>query len=182
MRFLRNVMGLWLLSEAITSWERRGTRIDLPSVVAQAGAIAGPVSTFDVNDPRFLAPGDMPERIADYCAEHGQRQPTGVAETVRSIVESLAEAFAATVETAAELAGRTVTEVHLVGGGSQNALLCQLVADRSGRRVLAGPVEATALGNVLVQGRAHGLVTGGLGDLRAVRDPTDHLVRYEPRG
>ena len=100
---------------------------------------------------------------------------------MRSIVESLAAAYAAALDTAGTLAGRTVSTVHVVGGGAQNTLLCQAIADRSGREVVAGPVEATALGNVLVQARAAGAVTGGLDDLRALVGVTHDLRRFTPR-
>ena len=125
---------------------------------------------FDADDPVFLAPGDMPGRIAAWFAERGIAGPTGLAETVRSIVESLAQTFADTVETAAALSGRDVSVIHIVGGGSRNELLCRSVAARSGRTVLAGPSEATALGNVLVQARAIGAVPGGpTADLESLR-------------
>jgi rhamnulokinase len=102
-------------------------------------------------------------------------------EYVRSIVESLADAFAAAVRSAADLSGRTIDTVHIVGGGARNRLLCQLTADRSGLPVLAGPVEATAIGNVLVQARAQGLVNGDLEALRALVIRAHEPVRYEPR-
>jgi rhamnulokinase len=96
-------------------------------------------------------------------------------------VESLAAAYADALRTAADLAGRTVRQVHVVGGGSQNVLLCQALADRSGLPVVAGPVEATALGNVLVQGRAAGAISGGLDELRSLVARTQDLRRHEPR-
>jgi len=102
-------------------------------------------------------------------------------EYVRSIVESLAQAFADAVTTAARLAGRTVSTIHVVGGGAQNTLLCQATADRSGLPVVAGPVEATAIGNLLVQARARGLVDGGLEDLRALVAAAFTPERYAPR-
>src|SRR5262249_54123075 len=107
--------------------------------------------------------------------------PAGRAGLVRCILDSLAAAFAETVETAARLAGRTVEVVHIVGGGSRNALLCQLTADASGLPVIAGPVEATSIGNVLVQARAHGFVTGDLGSLRALVRATQPLRLFAPR-
>ena len=167
-RYLRNVMGLWLLSESIRSWERAGDTIDLPSLLAEAAALPGQVTLFDVDDARFLPPGDMPARIIAYCAEHGTRPPGTRAELVRSIVESLAAEYARTLRTATELSGRAVRTVHLVGGGSQNTLLCQLTADYTGLPVQAGPVEATAIGNVLVQARAQGFASGSLESLRAL--------------
>ena len=123
----------------------------------------------------------MPARIADWCIEHGQPVPASQAEFVRSIIESLARAFAAAVQTASELSGKTVNTIHIVGGGSQNALLCQLTADHAGVPVLAGPVEATALGNVLVQARAARLISGDLETLRALVAASSEPLRYVPR-
>jgi len=181
-RFLHNVMGLWLLSESVRTWERGGETIGLPGIIAQAAAVTGPVPVFDANDPRFLAPGDLPARIAEYLVEHGQPVPQSRAEFVRSIIESLAQAFADAVHTAAELSGVDVRTIHVVGGGSQNALLCQLTADRAGIPVVAGPVEATALGNVLVQARAVGLLSGDLATLRALVAASFEPTPYSPRG
>lgn len=180
-RFLHNVMGLWLLSESVRTWERGGETIDLPGLIAQAAAVTASVSVFDADDPRFLAPGDLPTRIAEYLTEHGLPVPQSRAEFVRSIIESLAQAFAAAVHTAAELSGVDVRTIHVVGGGSQNALLCQLTADRAGIPVVAGPVEATALGNVLVQARAVGIIDGDLETLRALVASSFEPTRYEPR-
>jgi rhamnulokinase len=175
-RYLRNVMGLWLLSESIRGWERDGEPINLAALLAEAAALPGPGLLFDVDDARFLPPGDMPARIGTYFQEQGRRPPGSRAELVRSIVESLAAAYARTLRTITELSGRTIRTVHIVGGGSQNELLCRLTADYTGLPVLAGPVEATAIGNVLVQARAQGFVTGSLESLR-------DLVRraYPPR-
>ncbi|WP_308467028.1 rhamnulokinase [Rathayibacter soli] len=181
-RFLHNVMGLWLLSESMRTWEHEGLRVELAPLLAEAAALRDPVPIFDANDPRFLAPGDMPARIADWCREHGQPVPQTQATFARSILESLADAFARAAHTAAELSGKRVSVIHLVGGGSQNELLCQLTADRSGLPVLAGPVEATAIGNVLVQARAVGLVRGDLETLRALVARTHPPRRYKPRG
>jgi rhamnulokinase len=167
-RYLHNVMGLWLLSECVRTWERAGESIDLPALLAQAGAVTTAVPAFDANDPGFMAPGDMPRRIEDYCRGHDLPVPGTRAELIRSIILSLATAFAAAIEQAGELSGTTLSVIHLVGGGAQNELLCQLTADLAGRPVVAGPVEATAIGNVLVQARAHGFVHGSLESLRAL--------------
>jgi rhamnulokinase len=177
-RFLTNVMGTWLLSETLRTWGSP----DLPLLLDQAAVYDGPVAVFDVQDPRFLPPGDQPARIASWCREHGVPAPDGRVALVRSIVASLAEGFAAAVVTAAELSGTDVRRVHVVGGGAQNVLLCRLIADRLGLPVLAGPVEATALGNVLVQGRANGALSGSLEDLRALVARTQPIVRHEPHG
>ena len=180
-RYLHNVMGLWLLSESIRSWERQGLDIDLTELIAAAGAVTTPVPIFDTNDPSLLPPGDMPARIAALCAAGGQPLPAAPAVVVRSILESLADACADAVATVERLAGVRVQTLNIVGGGSQNSLLCQLTADRIGRPVLAGPVEATALGNVLVQGRTAGLLTGSLEDLRRLVAVTHPTTRYQPR-
>lgn len=180
-RFLTNVMGLWLLSESVRTWERDGPAIDLPALLAQATQVDAPVTLFDVQDERFLAPGDIPARIVDVCRERGSEPPKSHAEFVRSIVESLAVAFATAVEQVQTLSGKAVNVIHLVGGGSLNELLCQLTADRTDRVVLAGPVEATALGNVLVQARTVGSVDGDLESLRALIARTHTPRRYEPR-
>ncbi|GAA3652401.1 rhamnulokinase [Microbacterium marinilacus] len=181
-RFLHNVMGLWLLSESVRAWESEsGDSIDLPDLLAQAAAVEGPVGVFDANDPVFMPPGGMPERIAAWLRERGQPVPASRAEFARSIVESLAEAFARAVATASELSGVPVETIHVVGGGALNELLCQRLADRSGLEVLAGPVEATAIGNLLVQARAAGLVTGDLDALRAAVAAAFEPRRHVPR-
>ena len=179
-RFLHNVMGLWLLSESVRWWERDGSSIDLPELLAQAAAVTTDVTVFDANDPRFLAPGDLPGRIAEWCAERGVPAPQSRAEFARSIIESLAEAFAGAVGTASILSGVDVETIHVVGGGALNELLCRRTADRSGLPVLAGPVEATAIGNVLVQGRAAGFAGADLESLRALVAASFQPVRYEP--
>ena len=122
----------------------------------------------------------MPARIEDWCREHGVEPAGGRIAIVRSIVRSLAEAFAHAVDQASALSGRDVRRVHVVGGGAQNTLLCQLLADRLGLPVLAGPVEATAVGNVLVQARHHGAVSGSLEDLRALVARTHPPVHHAP--
>ncbi|WP_314147209.1 rhamnulokinase family protein [uncultured Leifsonia sp.] len=179
-RYLHNVMGLWLLSESLREWQRRGLPVTLESLLGEAAALPRPTDLFDADDPRFLAPGDMPGRIAGWFAEHGRRGPASPAGTVRVIIESLAQAFADTVRRAAELSGVPVDTIHIVGGGARNALLCQATADRFGLPVLAGPVEATALGNALVQARAVGLIDGDLETLRALVARHYAPVRYEP--
>lgn len=185
-RFLTNVMGTWLLSETLRLWAREDAAAaeQEPSLTAllQAAAEvpADAVVVFDVQDERFVAPGDMPARIAALCTEQDLPAPKNRAELVRSIVESIAAGFARALEDAARLSGRSPDAVHMVGGGSQNALLCQATADRSGLAVVAGPVEATALGNLLIQARAAGTLSGGLYDLRELISRTQRLRTYRP--
>jgi rhamnulokinase len=179
-RYLHNVMGLWLLTECIRDWERDGTTISLPALLGQASAVTGPVPIFDADDETFLAPGDMPARIAAWLTAHDLPVPASRPELVRSILESLAAAYARSIRDATELSGHSVGVIHLVGGGSQNELLCQLTANATGLPVLAGPVEATAVGNVLVQARAQGFVAGDLEALRALVLRAFPPRRFEP--
>ena len=180
-RYLRNVMGLWLLQESLRTWENAGEPSDLTGLLTAAAELPPGGPQIDVDDPVFMPPGDMPARIAKACRKAGQTPPSGRPALVRCIVDSLAAAFARAVEDAERLSGRDVKVVHLVGGGSRNTLLCQLTADACGRPVVAGPVEATALGNVLVQARAHRLIEGDLEALRSLVRTTCALQRFEPR-
>ena len=152
------------------------------ALLAAAGELPAGGPVIDPDDPAFLPPGDMPARIADGLpSDATSRCPETRVGLVRCILDSLAAAYARAVGDAARLSGRSVEVVHLVGGGARNELLCQLTADACGLPVLAGPVEATALGNVLVQARAHGLVTGDLETLRALVRATQDIRRFEPR-
>ena len=179
-RYLRNVMGLWLLSESLRAWQLAGTVFDLPTLLAEASQLSGPVVVFDVDDARFLPPGDMPARIRQWCAENDLTPPATAVALVRSIVESLAAAYAVTLRAASELSGARIRQVHIVGGGSQNELLFQLTSNQTGLPVFDGPVEATAIGNVLVQARVQGLVTGDLESLRALVARAYPPRRYDP--
>ena len=181
-RYLRNVMGLWLLQESIRRWEEAGDTVDLAELLAAAARVPAFSALINAEDPAFLSPGDMPARIRQACEQTGQTPPRTPPEYVRCILDSLAVAYRRTVRRAQELAGHEVEVVHVVGGGVRNALLCQLTADACGLPVLAGPVEATALGNVLVQARALGAVEGTLDDLRTLIASTQEVVRYEPSG
>ncbi len=181
-RYLTNVMGLWLLSETLRTWERQGTAEQLDRLLAEAASLPATPHPFDVQDAVFMAPGDMPARIRQWYDDAGLSAPPSRPALVRAIVDSLAAAIATAVDRAQELSGHTVRVVHVVGGGALNALLCQGIADRSGREVLAGPVEATAIGNVLVQGRAVGALAGSLEDLRRLVAETTELRRHVPGG
>lgn len=182
-RFLTNVMGTWLLSETLRGWEQdSGEEQNLPELLDAAAQIprAG-VVVFDVQDKRFLPPGDMPARIAGLCAENDRPAPQSRPAMVRSIIESIAAGFAAALADAVRLTDRVVDVVHMVGGGSLNALLCQATADRSGYPVIAGPVEATAIGNLLIQARTAGTLSGELTELRQLIARTHDLTTYRPR-
>ncbi|WP_309053784.1 rhamnulokinase family protein [Streptomyces sp.] len=180
-RFLRNVMGLWLWEECRRTWEGRGHAVDLPALLGAAERVTPFASLIDPDAPEFLAPGDMPARIRAYCRRTGQPVPQSPAEVLRCVLESLALAHRTVLRRAAALAGRSVRRIHLVGGGARNALLCRLTADATGLPVVAGPAEATAVGNVLVQARAAGLV-GDLPSMRRLVARTQPLRHYLPRG
>ncbi len=185
-RFLKNVMGLWVLSESLRSWSERSHHgAELRSLLAAAAGLEPLRTVVDIDDPRLLFPSTsadpMPERIAALAAESEEPVPHSPAVITRCILDSLAVAYRRQVRTAAALAGTSPEVVHVVGGGSQNELLCQLTADACGLPVLAGPVEAAALGNVLIQGRSLGV---DLPDLPAMRDLVRRsydVRRFEPR-
>jgi rhamnulokinase len=179
-RYLRNVMGLWLLQETLRAWERAGTPEDLGALLVAAGELPAGGPLIEPNDTVFLPPGDMPARIAEACRRTDRPVPGSRPAMVRCILDSLANAYARAIDDARRLSGRHVRVVHVVGGGSQNTLLCQLTADACGLPIVAGPVEATALGNVLVQARAHGGLTGDLETMRALVRATQSLRRFEP--
>ncbi|MCX4766996.1 rhamnulokinase [Streptomyces sp. NBC_01275] len=176
-RYLRNIMGLWLLQECVRAWGDP----DLGVLLREAAAVPALRSVVDAGDAAFLAPGRMPERIAEACRASGQPVPGSPAEITRCILDSLALAHRRAVGDAQRLADHPVDCVYIVGGGTRNALLCQLTADACGLPVVVGPTEAAALGNVLVQARTHGIV-GDLADMRALLVRTQPLTRFEPRG
>lgn len=176
-RFLRNGTGLWLLQRCRAAWGE-GSYADL---VAAAAGEPGFRSLVDPDDPAFVAPHDMPAQLAAACRGSGQPVPRGRAAVVRCVLDSLACKHRWALERAEALAGRRVDVVHVVGGGAANPLLCALTADLTGRPVLAGPVEATAVGNLLVQARADGRL-GTLGDLRTVVARSLPPRRFEPAG
>jgi rhamnulokinase len=169
-------MGLWLLQEC-----RRGWEADYDELLAMAERAGSPVPLFDPDDEALLAPGDMPSRIVAACTRLGQRPPESVAELVRSILVSLACKYRLVLERLEAVSGRGIDRIHVIGGGARNRLLCRLTADVTGRTVLAGPAEATALGNVLVQARAAGRLSS-LAEMRAVAAASAAPTVYEPAG
>jgi rhamnulokinase len=174
-RYLRNVMGLWPLQECMREWGSP----DIAGLLRGASREKPFGAVVDLDDPIFMPPGDMTRRVIKAACLGDDAGPAAV---TRCIVDSLALAHRRAVRQAQSLSGRTVDAVHIVGGGARNALLCQLTADACELPVLAGPVEATALGNVLVQARAADVLHGDLAALRGVLRDTQQIVRYEPRG
>ena len=176
----RNIMGLWLLQQARAAWERGGQAYSYPDLVALAGQSPAGGPLIDPDDGAFLAPEDMSRAIAEYCERTDQPQPRGPAASARCILESLALSYRHALEQLGSILGRRFRAVHVVGGGSLNTLLCQLTADATALPVVAGPVETTAAGNVLVQALARGHLASPAEVRRVVRRSTD-LARYEPK-
>ncbi|MFV0450768.1 MAG: rhamnulokinase [Propioniciclava sp.] len=179
-RYLKNVMGLWVLSESMRTWQDAGHRIELASLLGRAASARPLDCVVDINDERLLPPGDMPARLRALAAESGQTLAEDPVAITRCIIDSLALAYRRALRAACELAGRDVDVVHIVGGGCQNALLCQLTANATGLPVVAGPAEGTALGNLLVQARAVGALHGDLVALRQVVSSSTEVVAYVP--
>jgi rhamnulokinase len=179
-RLLRNVMGLWLLQECRRAWERAGAPADYEQLLALAEATDPNVPLFDPDDEALLAPGEMPARVRAACGGNAQSPPPEPGEIVRSILTSLACKYRFVLERLQLVTEQAFEVLHIVGGGARNQLLCQLTADLTGLPVFAGPVEATALGNVLVQAMA----TGDVADLAQARErsaASSERVHYEPR-
>ena len=177
-------MGLWIVQECRRQWASEGNALDYGELAGMAEA-AGPAG-FSINpdDERFYKPGliddGMADRIAAWCRETDQPVPRTPGAVVRGVLESLARTYAAAVQHLTEITGTRYRHVHVIGGGSQNRLLCQLTADASGCEVHAGPVEATALGNLLLQAVAAGDASS-IEAGRALIRANARLVSYRPR-
>lgn len=179
-RFLKNIVGLWILQESRRAWAKEGLDLNYGTLASQAAVSAPFRSLINPNDPRFWKPDEMPSKIAAYCRETGQPLPETPGQFTRCIYESLALLYRRTVEDLERVTGRVISRLHIVGGGSQSALLNQCAASATGRPVLAGPVEATALGNVLIQAVTLGHLAS-LDALRKVVRTSFEIERYEPQ-
>jgi rhamnulokinase len=183
-RFLKNIMGLWIVQECRRQWASEGRSLDYGELTGMAEA-AGPAAfSIDPTAERFFKPGliddGMADRIAAWCRETDQPVPDTPGAVVRGVLESLARTYAATVQQLEKVTGTRYRHIHVIGGGSRNALLCQLTANASGCQVYAGPAEATALGNLLLQAVAAGDVSSieaGRADIRR----RSQVMRYQPR-
>lgn len=179
-RLLKNIMGLWLVQECRREWARKGQDYDyttLTKMAAQAPPF-GPI--VDTDDHRFLSPGNMPDKIRAYCRETGQRVPESKGEVIRCALESLALRYRWVLEKLEAMMGRPIKVVHIIGGGTRNELLSQLAADAMQRPVITGPVEATSMGNILMQALALGHI-GSLEEGREVVRRSAQMRTYEPQ-
>jgi rhamnulokinase len=178
-RLLKNISGLWLLQECRRAWAEAGENFEYAELTRLAQAESGACGIIDPMDARFLAPLNMVESIAGFCRERGVAEPKKPGQFTRCIFESLARLYARTLQQLEELTGEKIERLHIVGGGSKNALLNQLTANACGIPVLAGPVEATALGNILIQAitarEIPDLATG-----RALIQRNFPVTRFEP--
>jgi rhamnulokinase len=179
-RLLKNVMGLWLTQECRRTWQEQGQTYSYDELVALANEAKPFRSLIDPDHPSFMYHGDIPARVRDFCAKSDQPSPETVGQVIRTVYESLALKYRFVVDDLIRLTGRRVEVVHVVGGGSRNALLCQMTADVLERPVLAGPVEATAFGNALVQFIALGEIAD-LAEARRLLGRSVTLTRYDPR-
>ncbi len=179
-RLLKNVMGLWLVQECRRAWERAGQSHSYEDLVRLASAATPFAAHVNPDDESFILPQSMPDAIVTACRRTGQTPPDSVGGIVRCALESLALKYRWVLEKAEELTGKRRDVIHIVGGGCQNALLCQLTADACNRVVLAGPVEATALGNLLVQAMGLGLL-GSIAEGREVVGRSFEGREYTPR-
>jgi rhamnulokinase len=179
-RLLKNIMGLWLVQECRRTWARAGQEFSYDELIANAAAARPFVTLVEPDDPSFLAPGDMPGRLAAYATRTGQPIPGDEGAFIRCALESLALKYRWTIRRLESILGTTIRTIHVVGGGSRNALLCQFTADACGIPVHAGPVEATAAGNVLLQALARGKIAS-LADARAIVAASFPVAIHEPR-
>jgi rhamnulokinase len=179
-RLLKNIGGLWLLQACRSSWAAEGQTLDYDTLLsAAADSRLAFTSLVDPDHHAFLSPTDMPAQIARYCRRTAQPVPSGPAAHARAILESLALKYRVVLESLEELTGRRFEQIRIVGGGSRNRLLNQFTADATGRTVLAGPIEATALGNIGMQMLATGAVSS-LAEARAIIDRSFPVERLEP--
>mgnify|MGYP000144447849 CR=1 FL=1 len=178
-RFLKNIMGLWLVQECRREWERQGMRYSYDELTAMAASAPPFLSFVNPEDPRFLHPGDMVPRLQSFCRETGQPVPDTRGAIIRCALESLALEYRWVAQRLEKLLGRRLPVIHIIGGGSQNRLLNQFTADATGCEVIAGPVEATAIGNLLVQAIGLGAITS-LAEARAIVRASFDLAHYAP--
>jgi rhamnulokinase len=179
-RFLKNIMGLWVLQQTRAAWARRGEQYDYAELTERAREAKPFQTVLNIDENLFFNPDDMLDAIAQHCADTGQEIPDGVGATVRAIIEGLALCYAVTLRDLESVTARKFDTIHMVGGGIQNELLCQLASDAMGRPVVAGPTEGTAMGNIVTQAIATGRLTDRVAARKVIAASTPLKV-YEPQ-
>lgn len=152
--FLQNITGLWFLQRLIAEWEEEGNNVEY-SVIIPAAEKADISTIVDVDDPLFANPRNMQDAIKEYCKSHSLQVPQNIGETVRVVLQSLAQRYAKGIESFNKLLPQPITKINIIGGGSRNQLLNKLTEEATGLEVIAGPIEATGLGNIMVQAEAY---------------------------
>ena len=178
-RLLKNIMGLWLIQECRRVWNEQGNTLSFAQMVDLAEKAKPFSGVVNPNDSRFLCPCDMPARINEYLAETGQNMVSDKGQIIRTILESLALNYRWVLEKLEDISGKKINVLHIVGGGIQNELLCQFAADATGKKVIAGPVEATAMGNIMLQAIAAGKIES-VAQGREIVANSIELKEYQP--
>jgi rhamnulokinase len=182
-RFLKNVTGFWIIQECKKFWGEKVKSYSYDELTEMALKYGPANFRIDPDDSRFLKPGlindNMPDRIKDYCQETGQKVPETPAEIVRGVIESLADKYTETIKMIEEITDRTINEIYIIGGGCRNGLLCQIVANATGLYVFAGPVEATAIGNLMIQAKSMGQIKSIVEGRKIIRRSFD-IKKYLP--
>jgi len=178
-RLLKNIMGMWLLQQSRRAFAEKGKELSYEQLERMAAEAPAFRSLVNPNDDRFLNPPDMPSAIQDFCRETNQPVPETEGQVARCIFESLALIYASVLDGLEGLTGMKIEVVHIVGGGSRNKSLNSFTANACGRPVVSGPVEATVLGNLLVQARSHGEIQS-LADIRSAVRESSEVVQFEP--
>jgi len=179
-RFLKNIMGLWLIQQCRSTWENDGQNFSYSDMVKMAEEAEPLISIIEPNYEPFLSHGNMPQRIIDFCKDTGQKAPATKGAILRCALESLALKYRWVIERLEEMLKERIYVIHIIGGGCQNTLLCQFAADATQRQVVAGPVEATAIGNVMMQALAKGYVKS-IEEARAITRKSFEVTTYEPK-
>ncbi len=179
-RLLKNIMGLWLVQECKRQWQREGVELSYPELTEMAQKAKPFAANIDVDYSEFLAPGDMPKRINDYLAKTGQDKIEDKGQMIRAILEALAFKYRWVLERIEDITVKKFDCLHIVGGGIQNELLSQFAANATGKRVIAGPIEATATGNILMQAKATGQIKS-LAEARKIVRNSFELKEYQPK-
>ncbi len=178
-RFLKNITGMWVVEQCLQAWKKEGTSYSYPEMVALAEAAPEFVCFIDPDDAAFVAPANMPEAIREYCHRTGQKEPANHGEMIRMIFESLALKYKKTLDVFGSISAAPIERLHVIGGGSRNKLLNQFTANALGLPVIAGPAEATALGNIMMQAKATGLVDN-LGAMRYIIRNSIDIETFKP--